>query len=119
MPLSAAVATKRRTKSPSTGREPTRKRPRSASPSGVFVRALSARMRSHGLSTPRRTALSKTPPPETSRYAKPAPSRISASSSRSAVGIAPGERLLAEQADRRVDERGTVAYLAAAWSFAS
>ncbi len=67
MPLWAALATKRRAKSPPTGREPTRKRPRSASASGVDVRALSARIRSHGLSTPRRTALSKTPPPETSR----------------------------------------------------
>jgi hypothetical protein len=42
-----------------------------------------------GLSTPRRTAVSKTPPPETSRYAKPAPSSSSASRSRSAVGIRP------------------------------
>ena len=67
MPLSAAEATKRRTNSTPSGREPTRKRPRSASASGVFVRASSARMRSHGLSTPRRTALSNTPPPETSR----------------------------------------------------
>ena len=40
MPLSAALATKRRAKSPPTGREPTRKRPRSASPSGVVVRRL-------------------------------------------------------------------------------
>ena len=40
MPFSAAEATKRRTKSAPTGREPTRKRPRSASPSGVVVRAL-------------------------------------------------------------------------------
>ena len=67
MPLSAADATKRRTKSTPTGREPTRKRPRSASASGVCVRASSARMRSHGLSTPRRRRESKTPPPETSR----------------------------------------------------
>ncbi len=36
MPLAAALATKRRAKSPPTGREPTRKRPRSASASGVF-----------------------------------------------------------------------------------
>ena len=56
MPFSAAEATNRRAKSASTGREPTRKRPRSASPSGVFTRAFSARMRSHGLSTPRLTA---------------------------------------------------------------
>ena len=67
MPLSAALATKRLAKSAPTGREPTRKRPRSASPSGVVVRALSARIRSQGLSTPPRTALWKTPPPETSR----------------------------------------------------
>ena len=40
IPLSAAEATKRRAKSASTGREPTRKRPRSASPSGVFVARL-------------------------------------------------------------------------------
>ena len=50
-----------------TGCEPTRNRPRSARPSGVVVRASIARMRSHGLSTARRTAESKTPPPETSR----------------------------------------------------
>src|SRR5438094_8726479 len=89
IPLSAAEATKRRAKSLPTGREPTRKRPRSAIASGVVVRALRARIRSHGLSTPRRTAVSKTPPPETSRYAKPAESRVSASWSRSAVGIRP------------------------------
>ena len=40
---------------------------RSARPSGVVVRASSARIRSHGLSTARLTAESKTPPPETSR----------------------------------------------------
>src|ERR671914_88922 len=74
-PFSAAEATKRRMKSAPTGREPTRKRPRSARPSGVVVRAFSARIRSHGLSTPRRTAESKTPPPETSRHAKPASAR--------------------------------------------
>ncbi len=67
MPLSAAEETKRRTKSPPTGLEPTRKRPRSAIASGVDVRASSARMRSQGLSMPRRTAVSKTPPPDTSR----------------------------------------------------
>ena len=95
---------KRRTKSAPTGREPTRKRPRSASPSGVVVRAFSARMRSHGLSTPRRTAVSKTPPPETSRYAKPAESSTSASRRSSAVGTCAGERLLREQANGRVDQ---------------
>src|SRR5439155_24402782 len=73
----------------STGLVPTRKRPRSASPSGVLTRALSARIRSHGLSTPRWTAASKQPPPETSRYAKPALSRISASRSWSATGTRP------------------------------
>ena len=65
------------------------KRPRSASPSGVVVRPFSARMRSQGLSTPRRTAESKTPPPETSRQAKPAESSTSASRSSSAVGTWP------------------------------
>src|SRR5262245_11120429 len=89
MPFAAADATKRREKSASTGREPTRKRPRKASPSGVLTRALSARIRSHGLSTPRLTAASKQPPPETSRYAKPALSRISASRSCSAAGTRP------------------------------
>src|SRR5207248_2714065 len=78
IPLSAAEATKRRMKSASTGREPTRKRPRNARPSGVDVRLFSARIRSHGLSSPRLTAASKQPPPETSRYAKPALSRITA-----------------------------------------
>ena len=78
MPFSAAHDTKRPTMSPLTGREPTRNRPRSAIPSGVDTRALIARIRSHGLSTRRRTVASKTPPPETSRHANPAPSRISA-----------------------------------------
>ena len=67
MPLSAAQATNRRAKSPPTGREPTRNRPRSARASGVFTRALNALIRAQGLSTPRCTALSNTPPPETSR----------------------------------------------------
>src|SRR5918999_1460696 len=89
MPFSAAVWTKRRTKSPPTGREPTRKRPRNAIPSGVSVRPLMARIRSHGLSTPRLTALSKTPPPETSSDAKPARSRISARSRIAEVGSRP------------------------------
>ena len=104
MPLWAALATKRRAKSPPTGREPTRNRPRSASASGVVVRALSARIRSHGLSTPRRTALSKTPPPEISRYANPAWSRISGQAQDLGRRHPPGERLLAEDADGRVDE---------------
>ena len=89
MPLSAAQATKRSASSTPTGRGPTRNRPRSAIASGVDVRALSIRIRSHGLSTPRRTAVSKQPPPETSRYAKPAPSRISARRSCSPVGSLP------------------------------
>ena len=89
MPFSAAQETKRPTMSPLTGREPTRKRPRSAIPSGVDTRALIARIRSHGLSTRRRTVASKTPPPEISRQAKPAPSRISATRRISAVGILP------------------------------
>src|SRR5918999_3484356 len=89
IPFSAALATKRGTKSLATGREPTRKRPRSARPSGVWVRALIARIRSHGLSTPRRTALSNTPPPETSSSANPARSRTSARRSNAAVGMRP------------------------------
>ena len=88
-PFSAAEETKRRTKSDPTGREPTRKRPRSASPSGVVVRAFRARIRSHGLSTPRLTAVSKTPPPEISRQAKPALSSTSAIPSSSPVGTLP------------------------------
>src|SRR5918994_7673448 len=89
MPFSAAEATKRRTKSALTGREPTRNRPRNASPSGVVVRAFSARIRSHGLSTPRRTAVSKTPPPETSSSAKPTKSSTSAMRSSSPAGRLP------------------------------
>ena len=50
---------------------------------------LLARIRSHGLSTPRRTALSKTPPPETSSTPNPASSRIPASRRTAAVGIRP------------------------------
>src|SRR5262249_19340438 len=46
-------------------------------------------IRSHGLSTPRLTAESKQPPPDTSRYAKPALSRISARRSCSAAGTLP------------------------------
>ena len=83
------TTTKRRTMSADTGREPTRNRPRSARPRGVVVRASIARIRSHGLSTARRTAESKTPPPETSRYAKPARSRISAIRRTSPVGSFP------------------------------
>ena len=49
-------------------------------PRGVEQRARIERMRSQGLSTPRRTALSKQPPPETSRQAKPALSSSAASS---------------------------------------
>ena len=104
MPFSAAEATKRRTKSPPTGREPTRKRPRSASPSGVVVRLLSARMRSQGLSTPRRTAESKTPPPETSRHANPALSSTSASDEQLGGRDFPRQRFLREQADSGVYE---------------
>ena len=89
MPLSAAHATNRLARSTPTGREPTRKRPRRAIARGVVVRALSARIRSHGLSTPRRTAESKQPPPETSRYANPAVSRISANRSCSMVESLP------------------------------
>ena len=51
MPDSAAHRMKRRTRSASAGRGPTRNVPRSAITSGVRVRALSARMRSQGLST--------------------------------------------------------------------
>ena len=89
MPFSAAQATNRRTMSGETGFEPTRNRPRSAIPSGVVVRESIARIRSHGLSTPRLTAASKTPPPETSRQAKPELSRISAIRSTSPVGTVP------------------------------
>ena len=105
MPFSAAEATKRRAKSASTGREPTRKRPRSASPSGVLTRALSARIRSHGLSTPRLTAESKHPPPETSRYANPARVEDLREPQLLRGGNPPRERLLPEQADGRVGER--------------
>src|SRR5262245_44521652 len=89
MPFSAAQATKRETMSPPTGCDPTRKRPRSAIPSGVCTRALIARIRSHGVSALRRTVASKTPPPEISRHANPAWSRISATCRISAVGSAP------------------------------
>ena len=58
-------------------------------PSGVDVRASIARIRSHGLSTLRRTAASNTPPPETSRQAKPALSRIPAMRRTSPVGMRP------------------------------
>ena len=64
---------------PSAQRDPQRSR----------TRARIARIRSQGLSTRRRTVASKTPPPETSRHAKPARSRISATRSTSAVGSRP------------------------------
>src|SRR5215475_1685387 len=105
MPFAAAEATKRRAKSASTGREPTRNRPRRARPRGVSTRALRARIRSHGLSTPRLTAASKQPPPETSRYAKPALSRISARRScsdagtRPASGSCPSRRIVVSASD--------------------
>ena len=93
------------TKSPPTGREPTRKRPRSASASGVFVRALSARIRSHGLSTPRLTAVSK--------HAAARDLEVGEAGAVEDLGEAQllrgrhhaRERLLAEQAEGRVDER--------------
>ncbi len=66
MPDSAAHSTKRRTRSSAAGRPPTRNVPRSAIASGVRVRLRTARMRSHGLSRPRSTAVVKQPPPETS-----------------------------------------------------
>ena len=67
MPDSAAHRMKRRTRSGAAGCEDTRKVPRSAITSGVRVaRSLIARMRSHGLSTPRLTAARKQPPPVTS-----------------------------------------------------
>jgi hypothetical protein len=58
-------------------------------PSGVEVRASIARIRSQGDSTPRLTALSKTPPPEISSAANPALSSTSASSRIEAVGTRP------------------------------
>jgi hypothetical protein len=90
MPLSAAQRMKRRTRSSDSGREPTRKRPRSAICSGVVrQRALTPRIRSHGLSVPFWTAASKQPPPLTSSAAKPAWSRILATSSTRAVEMVP------------------------------
>ncbi len=80
MPFPAALSMKRRTRSRSSGREPTRKLPRSAIWSGVSQIARSERMRSQGLSTPRRTAESKQPPPDTSSVANPALSSTSATS---------------------------------------
>src|SRR5262249_57609275 len=56
---------------------------------GVETGALTARIRAHGLSTRRRTVASNTPPPDTSRHANPAPSRISATWRTSAVGRFP------------------------------
>ena len=89
MPFSAAHDTKRPTMSPRRGASRRGSgraaRSRAASRRGAAI----ARMRSHGLSTRRRTVASKTPPPETSRHAKPAPSRISATRKTSAVGSLP------------------------------
>ena len=89
MPFSAAEATNRLTMSALTGLEPTRKRPRSAIPSGVDTRAAIALIRSQGSPRAAAPAASKTPPPDTSRQANPAPSRISATWRISAVGNRP------------------------------
>ena len=89
IPDSAAHRMKRRTRSASAGRGPTRNVPRNAITSGVDVRALSARIRSHGLSTARFTAPAKQPPPVTSSAAYPALSRSSARRRMCAVEMRP------------------------------
>ena len=104
MPFSAAVATKRRTKSPPTGREPTRKRPRSASASGVSTARLE-----------RADPLPRALDAAAHRRVEDAPARDLEVGEAGAVedlrerdelgGRHPArERLLPEQADRRVDE---------------
>ena len=104
MPFSAAEETKRRTKSAPTGREPTRKRPRSASPSGVFVRALQR-------ADPLPRALDAAPH---GRVEDAAARDLEAGEAGAVEHLGepqqvggrhpPGERLLREQADGRVDE---------------
>ena len=107
MPLSAADRMKRRTRSSETGFDPTRKRPRTAICSGVRVhRARSARIRSQGLSTPRRTAASKQPPPDTSRPAKPGAVQDLGHLEHRRRGRVPVERLLREEPDGGVDDPG-------------
>ena len=112
MPLSAAEATKRRTKSPPTGREPTRKRPRSAIASGVFV-ALVQRP------DPLPRALDAAPDGGVEDAAA-RDLEVRESGFVEDLGEPeqlggrhpPGKRLLAEQADRRVDEHGHAGSLA-------
>ena len=74
-------------------------------PSGVFVRALSARIRSHGLSTPRRTACVEDASAGNLELREP--DAVEELGEPQEVGgrHPPGQRLLAEQADSRVDER--------------
>ena len=89
MPFSAAEATNRFATSASTGREPTRKRPRSAIPSGV-----SSARAARGCA-PRGSRRRGGPPSRTRRRRRPRAtrsrrvSRSSASASRSAVGTRP------------------------------
>ena len=104
IPLSAALAMNRRTRSSPTGREPTRNRPRTASMSGVFVRALIARIRSHGLSTPRRTAASKRAAARDLEIGVSGRVQDLGQAQQLARRQRPGERLLREDADRGVDQ---------------
>jgi hypothetical protein len=103
IPLSAAEATNRRAKSPPTGCEPTRNRPRSAIPSGVLVRDLSARIRSHGLSTPARPPCRR-PAPGHLQVGEAGPVENLREVEQRGGRDPPGERLLAQQADRRIGE---------------
>ena len=105
MPLSAADATKRRTKSAPTGREPTRKRPRSASASGVFVRAS---QRADPLPRALDAALDRGLEAAAARDLEVGEARRVEDLGESQLlggRHHAGERLLSEQPDGRVDER--------------
>ena len=104
MPLSAADATKRRTMSPPTGRAPTRKRPRIAIASGVVVCALSARIRSHGLSTPLPHGRVEGAAARDLEAREPGGVEHLRELEQRGGGHGACERLLSEDANRRVDQ---------------
>jgi hypothetical protein len=105
IPLSRARGDEAAREVAPTGREPTRNGPRSAIASGVFVRALSARIRSHGLSTPARTAAVEDAAARDLEVGEAGAVEISAS--RAGPRRHPArQRLLRQQPDRRVDKRG-------------
>ena len=96
-----------------TGFEPTRNRPRSASPSGVVVRASIARIRSHGLSTPLPHRRVEDAAARDLEAREPGAVEDLRDAEHVARRDAPGERLLRQEPDRRVVELRHAPHLSA------